>query len=147
MTTRIDPATPADYAAIAEIWWANVQVTHHFLTPECLAYLKTKLPEYLPKFRLYVMRETVAESPIGFIGLNEDLTKLELLFIRPNLIGTGVGKQLLAYALCLGVMKLDCFEANERSLGFYLKHGFVVDSKSELVILGAPYPLLTLTYR
>lgn len=144
MTTRIEPATPADYAAIANIWWANVQITHHFLTPECLAYLKTKLPEYLPTFKLYVMRETVDENPIGFIGLNEHLTKLELLFILPNRIGTGVGKRFLEYALGHGVTKLDCFEANERTLNFYLKNGFVVESRSELVILEASYPLLTL---
>lgn len=147
MTAKIEEATPADYNSIAEIWWTNVQSTHHFLTPEYLSQLKSLLPLYLPKLKLFVMREEQGGDPIGFIGLNDDLSKLELLFIRPEQIGKGIGKRLLEYAISLGANKLDCYEDNKGAVGFYLKHGFTVASRSELDMLGAPYPLLTLVHQ
>lgn len=147
MATLIEPATAADYGSIGEIWWTNVQATHYFLAPEYLAQLRSLLPEFLPKLRLYVMRETVNDLPIGFIGMNEDRSKLEALFIRPDQIGKGIGKRFLEYAMSLGATKLDCYEANKLALDFYFKHGFKIESRSELDMLGAPYPLLTLVYQ
>lgn len=147
MIADIEAATFDDYNEIAEIWWTNVQATHHFLTPDYLSQLKSLLPQYLPKLKLYVMREELGGGPIGFIGLNDDLSKLEMLFIRPDQIGKGVGKRLLQHALSLGATKLDCFEANKGAVGFYLKHGFSIVSRSELDMLGAPYPLLTLEHQ
>ncbi|MEF9671735.1 GNAT family N-acetyltransferase, partial [Pseudomonas sp. PCH446] len=71
--------------------------------------------------------------------------KVEMLFIAPQARGTGLGKQLLRYAIeHLNADELDVNEQNTQAVGFYFKQGFEVIGRSEKDGMGQPYPLLHL---
>ena len=74
-------------------------------------------------------------------------TKL-LRFVDPAYFGKGVGSSLLSHAVSvLGADRVDVNEQNERALGFYERHGFVVTGRSQVDGTGRPYPLLHMTLR
>jgi GNAT superfamily N-acetyltransferase len=56
-------------------------------------------------------------------------TPLELyaIYARQSRWGTGLGTRLLEVAIGKEAASLWVFEANQRSLGFYAKHGFGAD--------------------
>ena len=69
--------------------------------------------------------------------------KIEMLFLHPQARGTGIGKQLLQYAVTqLGCTLVDVNEQNEQAVGFYKHYGFTVIDRTEKDGLGMPYPLL-----
>lgn len=69
--------------------------------------------------------------------------KLEMLFVRPEARGQGIGKALVTHCVeHLGVRKVDVNEQNPQALGFYLRMGFKVKSRSALDSLGKPFPIL-----
>ena len=78
---------------------------------------------------------------IGFLGTADD--KVEMLFIDPSAIGSGVGRKFMKYAIQeLGIKKVDVNEQNEQAVGFYKHLGFRVVDRSELDPSGKPYPIL-----
>ncbi|WP_338848680.1 GNAT family N-acetyltransferase [Massilia sp. W12] len=52
---------------------------------------------------------------------------LDQLYLAPQLLGQGVGRQLLQHALaqCGRPLRLYCFAQNSRARAFYERHGFV----------------------
>ena len=79
----------------------------------------------------------------GFMGING--TMLEMLFVHPRAIGTGIGKQLIRYALehC-HVRYVDVNEQNKKASGFYSHFGFRVIGRDAKDASGEPYPILHL---
>ena len=55
--------------------------------------------------------------PVGFAGIDGDM--LEMLFVAPDLRGTGVGSLLLDRAFARGVRRVDVNEQNPQARGFY----------------------------
>ncbi len=138
---KIFPATPANYAELVEVWEASVRATHDFLTDADIRFLKTLMAkDFLPMVSIaYVPDEQGAIA--GFVGVADK--KVEMLFIKPQSRGQGVGKTLLRYAVC--ELKADCVDVNEQNpsaLGFYLKQGFEVIGRSSVDGMGKPFPLL-----
>jgi putative acetyltransferase len=77
----------------------------------------------------------------GFLGVAE--SKLEMLFLDPDLFGNGYGKQMLDFAIHrLGCETVDVNEQNESARRFYEKAGFQVISRSETDGGGMSYPIL-----
>ena len=106
---QIIKPTPDDFDELTCLWEASVRATHHFI-PE--AYIQ-----------LYMIRDNAGIE--GFMGING--TMLEMLFVHPRAIGTGIGKQLMRYALehC-HVRYVDVNEQNKKASGFYGHFGFRV---------------------
>ena len=77
------------------------------------------------------------------MGING--TMLEMLFVHPRAIGTGIGKQLMRYALehC-HVRYVDVNEQNKKASGFYGHFGFRVIGRDAKDASGEPYPILHL---
>ncbi|MTB67778.1 GNAT family N-acetyltransferase [Providencia sp. wls1943] len=138
---NIQPATANHYDEIMRVWEASVRATHDFLPEKNIEMLKTPIREqYLPNLSVFVALNPQGEVT-GFLGAGEN--RLEMLFISPQARRTGIGKQLLNYAIeQLGVNEVDVNEQNPQAVGFYQHMGFVQYARSELDGEGNPFPLL-----
>lgn len=142
MKTTIYTPSVNDYIEITEVWEASVRATHTFLTEEDIQYYKPLiLNEYLKAVNLFCIFDNGAIA--GFIGLSEDT--IEMLFIRPDYRGKGVGKLLLDFAIKEhNVFKVDVNEQNEQAVGFYEYLGFKTVKREPLDPNGKPFPILSM---
>lgn len=140
---RIETVRPDEFPELLDVWEASVRATHDFLSEEDIEYFKPLiLDEYFYLVDLRCVRGDDGKI-LGFSGVAED--KLEMLFLRPEARGNGLGKALLTYCVDhLGITKVDVNEQNPQALGFYLKMGFEIKSRSPVDSLGKPYPILHL---
>lgn len=138
---NIQPATIEHYDEILHLWEASVRATHDFLPENNIEMLKIPIREqYLPNLSVFVAFDHYGKIT-GFLGTGEN--RLEMLFISPFARGTGIGKQLLNYAIeHLGINEVDVNEQNPQAIGFYQHMGFVQYARSELDGEGNPFPLL-----
>jgi putative acetyltransferase len=139
----MDLYTPdkSDYPELTQVWERSVRATHFFLPDAYISMLKgLLLMQYLDSVMLFCTRDDQLNIT-GFAGVNN--AKLDMLFIDPDHRGQGLGTQLLTHAIKhFAVCELDVNEQNPQALGFYLKHGFEVVSRSDVDGLGRPYPML-----
>lgn len=137
----IRQATNADHPLLLELWLRSVRATHHFLQPSDIDALLPQLRDvYLPAVELWVAVDE-QDCPLGFIGLNEH--HVEMLFIEPDLRGSGIGRALLDHARSSRAgLSVDVNEQNPEAVGFYLHYGFVQTGRSPLDGEGRPFPLL-----
>jgi putative acetyltransferase len=132
-----------EYPQLTQVWEDSVRATHDFFPDSYISMLKSLLlSEYLQTVTLFCTRD--ADMNItGFAGVSS--ARLEMLFIDPAHRGLGMGRQLLDHAIKhFGIKELDVNEQNPKALGFYLKQGFEVISRTEVDGLGQPYPMLRL---
>ncbi|MCI8211849.1 acetyltransferase [Pseudomonas sp. S25] len=137
----ISTADKNDYPQLIQVWESAVRATHDFLPDAYIAQLKELLlTHYLDTVTLFCTRDSHLNIT-GFAGVS--IGKLEMLFIDADHRGQGLGKQLLDYSIKhFRTRELDVNEQNPQALGFYLKQGFEVISRSEVDGLGQPYPML-----
>jgi len=141
----ITPATEKDYPEIIELWEQSVRATHLFLPEDYLQHIKRLLPSILPAVQLFIYIDE-HENITGFLGVAEN--KIEMLFIHPQFMGQGVGKQLTQFAVDeLQSGKVDVNEQNSQAVGFYQHMGFVITGRSETDGLGKPFPLLLMALK
>jgi len=126
---------------VVEVREDSVRATHHFVCEKDIAYFKPLiLLMYLKAVDLRCVRDN-RHRIIGFLGVAVD--KIEMLFIHPDVIGNGIDKALVDYAVLeMNTTKVDVNEQNELAVGFYLHIGFKIISRSELDNLGKPFPIL-----
>jgi putative acetyltransferase len=141
---KILPVVESSFPSLVDVWEASVRATHDFLAEADLQIIK---PRILNEF-LYAVEPAAACDPdgsiIGFVGVAD--RKIEMLFVRPDRRGEGVGRELVRHAIARhGIDAVDVNEQNDRALGFYLRMGFRVVGRSERDGLGKPYPLLHMT--
>jgi len=141
MDYKITHIDVSEYQVVVDVWEASVRATHDFLKEEDILYFKPLiLRDYLKLVDLRAVRNE-DQRIIGFLGVAD--SKIEMLFIHPDLRGKGIGKLLVDYALGdLKVKKVDVNEQNYLAVGFYEHLGFKTISRSELDGLGMPYPIL-----
>jgi putative acetyltransferase len=132
-----------DRQRLVEIWEAAVRATHHFLGEDDIQFFKPLVRDaYLDSVKLACSRD--ADGYIqGFIGTAEGT--VEMLFVDPMRHGQGIGRELLRHAIDHeGATAVDVNEQNPQAVGFYLRMGFEVASRSELDGSGKPFPILHL---
>ena len=141
MNPVIEPAVPADYIEIVDVWEASVRATHHFLTEETIQYFKPLiLRDYLKTVQLFCVRNDSKEI-VGFLGVADG--NIEMLFLHPSVFGKGIGRMLTLFAIQeLKATKVDVNEQNEQAVGFYHRLGFKTKRRSPLDGLGKPFPIL-----
>lgn len=141
MMYQIDQIKPEEYPDVVGVWEASVRATHDFLKESDIQFFKPLiLNEYLKAVDLRCIRDD-QKKIVAFSGVADQ--NLEMLFIHPDQRGKKMGKTLLDYVIKeQAVKKVDVNEQNEQALGFYLKQGFEVKSRSEVDGMGKPYPLL-----
>ncbi len=131
------------YDDILDTWEKSVSATHHFLKTKEIKFYKTCIPKYgLPHLKLWGVYDKTVLS--GFIGLSEN--KVEMLFVHPDYIGTGIGRKLMNFALQNPSIKLiDVNEENPQALEIYQHWGFKIISRDKLDDSGKPHPILHLS--
>jgi putative acetyltransferase len=142
ITYTISNVNPDELDILLDIWESSVRATHHFLKEEDILFFKQTIHEhkYFELVELVCVRNE-DNKILGFMGTHDD--SLEMLFVHPDYIGTGIGKALIEYALIkVKITKVDVNEQNERACQFYLHHGFRVISRDELDGTGKPFPIL-----
>ena len=129
-----------DHPTLERIWEASVRASHHFLPEDYLQRIKSLLPEIFQHVTIYVHRNEQG-SITGFLGVSEG--KIEMLFIAPQYMRKGIGKQLTRFAIDeLHLHAVDVNEQNEEALRFYQRIGFAVTKRNEVDSLGKPFPIL-----
>lgn len=130
-----------DLDNILEVWESSVRATHTFLNEEDIISLKPQVKEgacYVDK--LVCVRDHKGTIQ-GFMGVHH--SKIEMLFIRDDYRGKGIGKSLISYAINnLNIKYVDVNEQNIQGVGFYKHMGFDIFKRSELDDQGNPFPIL-----
>jgi N-acetylglutamate synthase-like GNAT family acetyltransferase len=96
----------------------------------------------------FVKKFLVDDKIVGFYILNppkNNLIELEMLFVLPQFIGNGIGKQLLYDSFKqakLKEAKKTTLLADPNAVPFYKKHGFIMVDKKESSIPGRFSPVM-----
>ena len=113
----------------------------YFLSDEEIEKIKEYVPQALKGISHLIIAIDENENPVAFMGIEEN--KLEMLFIKNNQRGKGLGKRLLNYGIeKYNVNELAVNEQNPQAKGFYEHMGFKVYQRNELDDQGNPYPVL-----
>lgn len=123
----IRPATPGDATQIADVWLASWRATFDFEP----AHPDRDVRRWVREELLVEADDWVATDPshddavIALLALSD--TMVEQLYVRPEWIGQGVGRELLDLAKRWRPdgLELYCFAANDRARRFYERNGFV----------------------
>ncbi|GAB4091348.1 GNAT family protein [Flaviaesturariibacter terrae] len=134
-----------DYQELLDVWEHSVRATHYFLNEEDMLLFCALTPQYLELLDLYCMRDAGGRIS-GILGVGSE--KIEMLFVRPDERGRGLGRELLHFALQeLGLRRVDVNEQNEQACRFYRAAGFGVAGRTTTDGIGMPYPLLQLEWK
>lgn len=141
MPTKIEKYNDSFRSQIIEIWEASVRATHHFLQASDIDFYKTFMQEI--DFNAFEVFCSLSENQeiTGFLGVANN--KLEMLFLKPEFIGKGIGKAMMDFVLNeLNVTEVDVNEDNTNAVEFYKKFGFKVYDCTSLDSTDKPYPIL-----
>ncbi len=138
---EIDNRTTTLINELLEVWEDSVKATHLFLSNEEINKIKEYVPQALKEVSHLVIIKNEKDIPIAFMGIEG--TKLEMLFIKNNERGKGLGKQLLTYGIeNYNVNELVVNEQNPNAKAFYEHLGFKVYKRADLDEQGNHYPIL-----
>src|SRR5262245_36633715 len=138
---NIRPAVLTDREALLDVWLRSVRATHTFLSETDVQFFLPLVRDYLASGAEIWVLCSEPEAPVGFLGLSG--SKLESLFIAPELHRRGHGQRLVAHARALkGELTVEVNEQNPGACRFYEACGFVVEGRSEVDSTGRPFPLL-----
>lgn len=138
---QITTLSEKDFDEIISVWEASVKATHTFLKKEDILFYRNLIRnKYLHQLSLACIRDINGQIT-AFIGI--DNSKIEMLFVRPDKIGEGLGKILVRYAITQHhICEVDVNEQNEQAVAFYQHIGFQAICRSNTDNEGKNYPIL-----
>ena len=126
---------------LLEVWEDSVKATHTFLSNYEIEKIKKYVPQALKCIANLIIIENESHQPIAFMGIEGN--KLEMLFIKNNERGKGLGRKLLNFGIeNYNINELAVNEQNPQAKGFYEHMGFQVYKRTDFDEQGDPYPLL-----
>jgi len=138
--SKVEKRTPMLINQLLEVWEDSVRETHLFLSDSEIQSIKKYVPQALRDIEKLIAAEE-NHIPIAFMGIQG--RKLEMLFIRSDKRGRGLGRKLLQYGMDIyQINELTVNEQNPAARGFYEHLGFEVVKRTESDEQGNPYPLL-----
>lgn len=130
---------------LTELWEASVRATHDFVPEEILFEMRECLPNTFTYIHHLIVAKNEENIPVAFLGAEDEF--LEMLFVRPEYIGKGIGRKLMEYAIDnLGIEILTVNEQNPNAVGFYEHLGFKAFRRTERDGEGYPFPLIYMRY-
>lgn len=142
-TLRPRPATEKDTKQLIALWEDSVKTTHDFLTAEDLIQIKKELPMYFAAVEVTLW--FLGNQFVGFSGMDLSANKLEMLFLAPQYIRLGHGKQIILSLIeSKGLAFVDVNEQNHQAAKFYQSMGFYPYARSQKDSAGRNYPILYL---
>lgn len=125
---------------LVRIWRKSVVASHTFLTSNDINEIEKFVPMALENINTLLIVEEQGK-PVGFAGAEG--SKLEMLFIDPDLRGKGIGKQIVQNLITnYQVTEVAVNEQNPLAKGFYEHMGFKVYRREPLDEQGNPFPIL-----
>ncbi|MBP1903745.1 putative acetyltransferase [Paenibacillus turicensis] len=125
---------------LVHIWRKSVVASHTFLTSDDIDQIQKYVPMALEHIKILLIVEEQGK-PVGFAGA--DGSKLEMLFIDPDLRGKGIGKQIVQNLVAnYQVKEVAVNEQNPLAKGFYEHMGFKVYRREPIDEQGNPFPIL-----
>ncbi len=133
--------TQAVVFELTNLWEQSVRATHDFLSEQEIAEIKKYVPQALRQVPHLTVATDNSGTPVGFIGTSG--SRIEMLFVAPEMRSKGIGKALLQYVSASGnITEVTVNEQNPRAVGFYAHMGFKTYKRTPLDEQGHPYPLL-----
>ena len=126
----IRPATPADAAAVAEVYLGSFHATYDFP----LAHTDAQVRRWLADVVVPAGRTWVALEGDRIVGMAVvDPGELGQLYVAPDRLGVGIGTRLLDHAKRLSPdgLRLYTFQVNARARRFYERRGFVIEAHGD----------------
>lgn len=129
---------------LTQVWAASVRATHDFLSPEDFDAIAAQVPQALREVPSLTAAWDDQAGPVGFLGVAGHT--LEMFFLAPDQIGTGLADRLFRHAMAQHyIAQITVNEQNHRALAFYLRRSYRVHHRTATDGMGMPYPVLTLT--
>ncbi|WPC37567.1 GNAT family N-acetyltransferase [Brachyspira hyodysenteriae] len=132
-----------DYEIIDKLyilWEKSVRATHLFLKEDDIINISKYVKKYLIDIKHLIIVETEYDI-IGFMGTENQ--KLEMLFLDPEAIGNGIGKELIKYAIeNYDIKEVSVNEQNTNAYNFYKHMGFKDYKRDEYDDLGNNFPII-----
>ena len=138
---EVQAKTPRLLESLLNIWEASVRTTHLFLSDVEINQIKKYVPQAFSEVERLPAAADASGKPVAFMGVTGE--RLEMLFVAPEVRGTGIGKQLLLHGIeSYGVREVTVNEQNPQAIGFYEHMGFATYKRTDFDKEGNPYPLL-----
>lgn len=138
---EVQAKTPRLLESLLNIWEASVRTTHLFLSDVEINQIKKYVPQAFSEVERLTAAADASGKPVAFMGVTGE--RLEMLFVAPEVRGTGIGKQLLLHGIeSYGVREVTVNEQNPQEIGFYEHMGFATYKRTDFDKEGNPYPLL-----
>ena len=138
---EVQAKTPQLLESLLNIWEASVRTTHLFLSDVEINQIKKYVPQAFSEVERLTAAADASGKPVAFMGVTGE--RLEMLFVAPEVRGTGIGKQLLLHGIeSYGVREVTVNEQNPQAIGFYEHMGFATYKRTDFDKEGNPYPLL-----
>lgn len=126
---------------LVNLWESSVKASHLFLSNKEVEEIKKYVPQALREIEHLIVETDKTENPIAFMGIYKN--KLEMLFISPAHMKTGLGRKLIEEAIeNYSVNELVVNEQNPKAKGFYEHLGFKVYKRNPIDEQGNKYPIL-----
>lgn len=126
---------------LVNLWESSVKASHLFLSNKEVEEIKKYVPQALREIEHFIVETDKTENPIAFMGIYKN--KLEMLFISPAHMKTGLGRKLIEEAIeNYSVNELVVNEQNPKAKGFYEHLGFKVYKRNPIDEQGNKYPIL-----
>lgn len=126
---------------LVNLWENSVKASHLFLSNKEIEEIKKYVPKALREIEHLIVETDKTENPIAFMGIYKN--KLEMLFISPAHMKTGLGRKLIEEAIeNYSVNELVVNEQNPKAKGFYEHLGFKVFKRNPIDEQGNQYPIL-----
>ena len=126
---------------LVNLWENSVKASHLFLSNKEIEEIKKYVPQALREIEHLIVETDKTENPIAFMGIYKN--KLEMLFISPVHMKTGLGRKLIEEAIeNYSVNELVVNEQNPQAKGFYEHLGFKVYKRNPIDEQGNQYPIL-----
>ena len=127
---KIRPATPADYPALADLWynsWQSIGISNETDLDQA-GVQKRFASEAAERWHLYMSDRD--GQPVGMLALVPEEARIDQLFVAPSYKGLGVGLELLNFAKrkLPDRIVLTTHETNRRARAFYEREGFRLTS-------------------
>ena len=126
---------------LVNLWENSVKASHLFLSNKEIEEIKKYVPQALREIEHLIVETDKTENPIAFMEIYK--SKLEMLFISPAHMKTGLGRKLIEEAIeNYSVNELVVNEQNPKAKGFYEHLGFRVYKRNPIDEQGNQYPIL-----
>ncbi|WP_195927966.1 GNAT family N-acetyltransferase [Lactococcus lactis] len=126
---------------LVNLWENSVKASHLFLSNKEIEEIKKYVPQALREIEHLIVETDKTENPIAFMEIYKN--KLEMLFISPAHMKTGLGRKLIEEAIeNYSVNELVVNEQNPKAKGFYEHLGFRVYKRNPIDEQGNQYPIL-----